>query len=106
MPNLHEISTLTSKGQVTLPKSIRQALGVDVGSKIAFDLREDGEIVVTRADAAHEDPAIGAFLTMLASDIQNGRNVQPLPAELLAVLARGAVETVDLANEIDGDVAL
>ena len=106
MTNLHEISTLTSKGQVTLPKSIRQALGVDVGSKIAFDLREDGGIIVTRADAAHEDPAIGAFLTMLASDIQNGRNVQPLPAELLAVLARGAVETVDLANEIDGDVAL
>jgi antitoxin PrlF len=106
MPNLHEISTLTSKGQVTLPKSIRQALGVDVGSKIAFDLREDGEIIVTRADAAHEDPAIGAFLTMLASDIQNGRNVQPLPAELLAALAKGAVETVDPADEIDGDVAL
>lgn len=106
MPNLHEISTLTSKGQVTLPKSIRQALGVDVGSKIAFDLREDGEIVVTRADAAHEDPAIGAFLTVLASDMQNGRNVHPLPAELLAALARGAVETVDLADEIDGDVAL
>ena len=106
MPNLHEISTLTSKGQVTLPKSIRQALGVDVGSKIAFDLREDGEIIVTRADAAHEDPAIGAFLTMLASDIQNARNVQPLPAELLTALARGAVEPVDLADEIDGDVAL
>ena len=26
MPHIHEVATLTSKGQITLPKSIRQAL--------------------------------------------------------------------------------
>ena len=50
MPEIHEVATLTSKGQITLPKSIRQALGVDTGGKVAFDLR-GGEVVVTRADA-------------------------------------------------------
>jgi len=40
-------------------------LGVDTGGKVAFDLR-GGEVVVTRADAEHEDPAIAAFLTLLA----------------------------------------
>jgi antitoxin PrlF len=46
MPAIHEVATLTSKGQITLPKSIRQALGVDTGGKVAFDLR-GGEVVVT-----------------------------------------------------------
>ena len=31
MPAIHEVATLTSKGQITLPKSIRQALGADTG---------------------------------------------------------------------------
>jgi antitoxin PrlF len=48
---------------------------VDTGGKVAFDLR-GGEVVVTRADAEHEDPAIGAFLGLLARDIEAGRNVQ------------------------------
>ena len=39
MPAIHEVATLTSKGQITLPKPIRQALGVDAGGKLAFDLR-------------------------------------------------------------------
>src|SRR3546814_2329784 len=69
MPAIHEVATLTSKGQITLPKPIRQALGVDAGGKVAFDLR-DGEVIVTRADAEHEDPAIGAFLSLLARDIE------------------------------------
>jgi antitoxin PrlF len=28
MPAIHEIASLTSKGQVTLPKSVRQLLGL------------------------------------------------------------------------------
>ena len=31
MPAIHEVATITSKGQITLPKPIRQALGVDFG---------------------------------------------------------------------------
>lgn len=33
MPVIHEVATITSKGQITLPKPIRQALGVDYGGK-------------------------------------------------------------------------
>ena len=70
MPYIHEVATVTSKGQITLPKPIRQALGISVGEKIAFDLRGT-EIVVTRAeDAEHLDPAIAAFLSILERDIK------------------------------------
>ena len=47
MPAIHEVATLTSKGQITLPKSIRQALGIAAGGKVAFDLTGD-RIVVSR----------------------------------------------------------
>jgi len=40
MQTIHETATLTSKGQLTLPKPIRQALGVDVGGKVAFELKQ------------------------------------------------------------------
>lgn len=105
MSSLHEVATLTSKGQITLPKSIRQALGVDTGSKLAFDLR-NGEVVVTRADAEHEDPAIGAFLRLLEADLRAGRHLQSLPEELAQALLVNAGHGVDLDEEIDGDVAL
>lgn len=68
MPAIHEIATLISKGQVTLPKSVRQLLGLDSGGKIAFDVR-GSEIVVSRVETVHEDPAIGAFLGLLEADI-------------------------------------
>lgn len=106
MPAIHELATLTSKGQITLPKPIRQALGVDTGGKVAFDLGEDGQIVVTRANTEHEDPAIGAFLSLLARDIEAGRHVRGLPDELAHAMLMQAGRDVNLTNEIDGDVAL
>ena len=103
MPAIHEIATLTSKGQITLPKSIRQALGVDTGGKVAFNLR-DGEVVVTRADAEHEDPAIAAFLTLLARDMEAGRNIRGLPEELARTMLEHAGHNVVLGDDFDEDV--
>ena len=105
MPAIHEVATLTSKGQITLPKSIRQALGVDTGGKVAFDLR-DGEVVVTRADAEHEDPAIAAFLSLLARDIEAGRNVRGLPEDLARTMLEHAGHNVVLGDDFDEDVEI
>lgn len=105
MPSLHEIATLTSKGQVTVPKSVRQLLGLDTGGKIAFDVRA-GEVVVSRADAVHEDPAIGAFLSLLEADIRAGRNLQTLPQELAETLLANAGHDIDLEEDIEGEVSL
>jgi antitoxin PrlF len=104
MPAIYEFATLTSKGQITLPKSIRQALGVSTGAKVAFELRE-GAVVVTRAEGEHEDPAIGAFLDLLETDIRKGKNIGTLPPKLArAMLANVSRGTPD--EDIEGDVAL
>ncbi|MBM5810497.1 MAG: AbrB/MazE/SpoVT family DNA-binding domain-containing protein [Gammaproteobacteria bacterium] len=105
MPDIHEVATLTSKGQITLPKPIRQVLGVDAGGKVAFDLR-GGAVIVTRADAEHEDPAIGAFLGLLEADIRAGRHIRSLPDELARTLLINAGRAADLDEEIEGKVAL
>jgi antitoxin PrlF len=39
-------STLTSKGQITLPREIRKHLGVDSGDRLNFRIRDGGEVVV------------------------------------------------------------
>ncbi|MHC4873900.1 MAG: AbrB/MazE/SpoVT family DNA-binding domain-containing protein [Planctomycetota bacterium] len=38
------ISTLTSKGQITLPKKIRTLLHLDAGDKVDFFVRDDGHV--------------------------------------------------------------
>jgi AbrB family looped-hinge helix DNA binding protein len=43
-------TTLTSKGQVTIPKKIRDALGLQPGSAVEFDIDERGQIVLRKAE--------------------------------------------------------
>lgn len=106
MPTIHEVATITSKGQITLPKPIRRALGVDYGGKVAFDLR-GSQVVVTRVeDEPHEDPAIGSFLALLEKDIQSGRHITTLPQNLAQSMLAAIRNPVDLNEEIEGDVAL
>ncbi len=106
MPSIHETATVTSKGQITLPKSIRQALGIDVGGKVAFELRA-GQVIVTRAEASpHEDPAIAGFLHLLEQDIQAGRRITDLPEGLVRKMMATQAQPVDPNTKIEGDVEL
>lgn len=41
---------ITSKGQVTIPKPIRDRLGIQPGDVVSFDLAPDGRIVLTKAN--------------------------------------------------------
>ncbi|MDE2661870.1 MAG: AbrB/MazE/SpoVT family DNA-binding domain-containing protein [Gemmatimonadota bacterium] len=40
-------ATITSKGQVTLPKPIRDRLDLKAGDRIAFSMEDDGRLLVT-----------------------------------------------------------
>ena len=42
-------TTVTVKGQVTIPKRIRDAKGFKPGSKVVFDINEAGETVIRPA---------------------------------------------------------
>jgi antitoxin PrlF len=44
-------ATLTSKGQVTIPKTVREFLQLDTGDEIDFVLTERGDVVVRSVSA-------------------------------------------------------
>jgi len=48
------MATLTSKGQVTIPKPVRDHLGIGPGSQIAFRRAADGSIVIEKADGTRQ----------------------------------------------------
>lgn len=41
------ITTLTSKGQTTIPKEIRFYLGLHAGDKLEFLINEEGSVILT-----------------------------------------------------------
>ncbi len=104
MTTIREVATMTSKGQVTLPRSIRQALDLDAGSRLAFTLRGN-EIVITGEDE-HADPALASFLNLLEQDIAHGRHVSALPDDLAKSLVTSLEHDQGHDQEISGDVAL
>lgn len=45
----HE-SRLTSKSQVTVPKDVREALGVGPGGRVRFEVDSEGRVTLARVD--------------------------------------------------------
>jgi len=41
-------TTVTSKGQVTIPKPVRDRLGLEPGSAVDFELAPDGRVVLIK----------------------------------------------------------
>ena len=103
---IEEVSTITAKGQTTVPKSVRQALGVDYGGRIAFRVNAKG-VTVVRANE-EEDPAIDAFLGFLARDIKcHPERFKAITPELAARIA-SLTEGMDGRRDegIVGEIAL
>ncbi len=105
MPVIQEVATVTSKGQITLPKSIRQALGADTGSKLSVE-RRGNDVVGTRAGAEHVDPARAALLALLARDIAAGQHIGGLPEALARTMQEHAGLKAELGDDFDEDVEI
>lgn len=44
-------TTVTSKGQVTIPKPVRERLGIKPGNAVEFELAPDGRVVLLKVGA-------------------------------------------------------
>jgi antitoxin PrlF len=108
---VEEVCTITAKGQTTVPKAVRQALGVGYGGRIAFRV-ERGRVTVHALpepeDAA--DPALAPFLALLEADLAQhpAQAVKPFPETLAYRLDAVAAEVgpVDADAPIEGEVSL
>lgn len=52
---MNEEATVTSKGQVTIPKKVRERLGLDAGSKVTFILRDGESIMLPKPEEPLEE---------------------------------------------------
>lgn len=72
-------ATITSKGQVTIPKPIRDRLRLEPGDKIDFALQEDGDLrvmpvtaSVTRLKGMVSRPTVPVSLAEMEAAIAGG----------------------------------
>ena len=49
-------TTVTRKGQVTIPKSVRDLMGIKPGSKVDFERAADGNIVLVKSGKKAKAP--------------------------------------------------
>jgi AbrB family looped-hinge helix DNA binding protein len=71
---MHEESTLTSKGQTTIPKGIRDSLRLKSGDRITFTLMHDGTVLMRVKNAS---------VLALAGSLRK-RGARTLPIEQLS----------------------
>ncbi|MHB8528252.1 MAG: type II toxin-antitoxin system PrlF family antitoxin [Caulobacteraceae bacterium] len=63
-------STLTDRYQTTVPKGVREALGLRRGDRLAYRLEGD-RVIVSKAEVGEPDPFLEPFLALLARDIRD-----------------------------------
>lgn len=104
---IQERSKITAKGQTTVPKAVRQVLGVSYGGEIAFVVDDRG-VSVQGVESEEADPVIAAFLGFLEQDmLRNQHNVVAFPRSLPERMAALTEQIeIDLTHDIDGPVAL
>ena len=54
------MSNMTSKGQVTIPKTIRESLGLEPGSEVVFDVGAEGAVLLRGKRRAARTDRFGA----------------------------------------------
>ena len=60
-------STLTSKGQTTIPQEIREAVGLQTGAKLNWSVTPDGVLIV-RAKTQSIESLAGSLKTLVGVD--------------------------------------
>ena len=73
-------TTVTSKGQVTIPKPVRDRLGIQPGSRVAFELAADGRVVLVK---------VGAGRPLSRFEAMRGRAGRGLSTDEIMALTRG-----------------
>lgn len=99
--HMTERSTLTAKGQTTVPKAVRQALNIRPGDRIAFRVDQAGKVSLTRDEEPDEGAAVDAFLAFLSDDIK--RRPEAVAAMSDETMARMRALSAGVAVDLDAD---
>jgi AbrB family looped-hinge helix DNA binding protein len=70
-------SSLTSKCQATIPKVVREALGLEPGGEVAFELDESGNVRILKVDEGAEIERRKAQFRQRLEEVR--KKFRPLP---------------------------
>ena len=84
---------MTSKGQVTIPKEVRDKLGVGPGSDIGFK-EEEGKIVLVNHEAQKAEDAADRMIRHMVEFGRTAKRI-PMTSEELMELTRGPFNDLD-----------
>lgn len=85
-------TTVTIKGQVTIPKAMREAAGIAPGARVEVRLRPEGGVIVEAVDAVVDPERVAAERRRLEAAVERlrRRGVRPLlDADALLRATRG-----------------
>lgn len=96
------LSSVTDRYQTTIPKGVRDALGIRRGDMIAYELSGDQVVLRRRAELTDDDPALLGFLDLIERDIAaHPERVQPVPR---ALVERGRAAVGGIEVDLDTPV--
>ncbi len=101
-------SKITKKAQTTIPRGVREALEVQAGDRLQYEVHPGYAIIRPAYEGSDRDPTLGPFLAFLAADIR--RRPEHLHAVTPALVERirefvGDAK-FDPDEPIEGEVAL
>lgn len=88
---------VTSKGQVTIPKEVRDALGIAPGTDVGFQ-EEDGKIILVNKDEQVEESRGERMVRLLVEFGDRGRRegwLNDLTTDEIIEMTRGPKDDVD-----------
>ncbi len=77
------VATLTSKGQVTIPRALRERLHLEAGDKLGFSIDEAGRMIVERTVGDHRE-----FRGLLFREGQEPVSVEAMDEAVRRAVAR------------------
>jgi len=91
-------STVTSKGQITIPADMRDALGLKPGDRVSFELEKDGLIRVVKIQSI-TDATSGSLKEYATYPPPSAKELRDFAEEAMAeeALAREEKQRRDLA---------
>ena len=106
------VARVSANGQITVPVEIRRALRLNVGDKVLFFRKDNGEIVVSNTSlvALHETPesadeigAADSSKTANTNQQRNGKSANPLvyALERFSLAMEGEWEKAGVHSEED-----
>jgi antitoxin PrlF len=92
-------SSVTDRYQTTIPKGVREALGIRRGDTIAYEIAGDQVTLRRQVETEVDDPALLGFLDLIERDIDaHPERLRPVPADLVE---RGRALVVGVDVDLD-----